>query len=659
MEHSYFNEILILLVAAVTITLVFIRLQLPPLLGYLTVGALLGPYGLAWIADTEHTRAFAEFGVVFLLFSIGLEFSLPQLMQMKGAVLGLGGSQVLISTLATTLIAMYFSFSLESAIILGGVIAMSSTALVTKQLTDQVELHSQHGKNAIGIVLFQDVMVIPFLILVTSLTTSSYQMPTAAVAAAFTQGLLALALILAIGRWVLSPVFRRIAKFRSTELFTLTALLVALGAAWITYKLGLSLVLGAFIAGMMLGETEFRHQVAAEIRPFRDLLLGLFFITIGMLFNTQLLPDIWVSVLLLLAALMIFKLLLIFILCKIAGWNSTVALRTGLVLAHGGEFGFAILALALDSELLLPNTGQIVLAALLMSMALSPLIIRYNGRIASLLLPKVSIKNHRMNKNYMTHVTNNRKEHVIICGYGRVGQNISRILEEEGIPFSAIDIDPVLVQNAIKAKEPVSYGDAGNIELLNAAGLNHAAALVISIDDSHTALKILRKVREVHPKIPVMVRTTDDTQLEHLHQAKATEVIQERMEASLVLVSHLLLRLKVPAPHVVHKLHQARKNHYAQLRLLFPGEDTIMNITDKDTKQLLAIELPKATWATQQCVKDLPTQKYHVSITAIHRQQKRIINPPPNMRLFAGDILIVFGSPNALERIEAALLRSK
>jgi len=659
MAHSYFNEILILLVAAVTITLLFIRLQLPPLLGYLTVGALLGPYGLAWIDDTEHTRDFAEFGVVFLLFSIGLEFSLPQLMQMKGAVFGLGGSQVLLSTLATTLIAMYFGFSLESAIILGGVIAMSSTALVTKQLTDQAELHSQHGINAIGIVLFQDVMVIPFLILVTSLTTNSYQMPTAAVAAAFTQGLLALALIIAIGRWILSPVFRRVAKFRSTELFTLTALLVALGAAWITYKLGLSLVLGAFIAGMMLGETEFRHQVAAEIRPFRDLLLGLFFITIGMLFNAQLLPDIWASVLLLLAALMVAKLLLVFILCKIAGWNRIVALRTGLVLAHGGEFGFAILALALDSKLLQPNTGQIVLAALLISMVLSPLIIRYNGHIASLLHPKASIKNLRISKKRIAHRISNIKEHVIICGYGRVGQNISGILEAEDIPFSAIDIDPVLVQNTIKAKKPVAYGDATNIELLNAAGLNQAAALVISIDNVPTALKILRKVREVHPSIPILVRTTDDTQLEHLHQAKATEVIQERMEASLALTSHLLLRLKVPALHVAHKIQQARKNHYAQLRLLFPGEDTIMNITDENTKQLLAIELPKATWATSQCVKDLPTQQYDVSITAIHRQQKRIVNPSPNMQLFAGDILIVFGAPSALECLEAILLRRK
>jgi len=659
MAYSYFNEILILLVTAVTITLLFVRLQLPPLLGYLTIGALLGPYGLAWIADTEHIRAFAEFGVVFLLFSIGLEFSLPQLIQMKGAVLGLGGSQVLLSTLATTLIAMYLGFSLESAIILGGVMTMSSTALVTKQLTDQVELHSRHGKNAMGIVLFQDVMVIPFLILVTSLTTNSHQMPTAAVAVAFTQGLLALALILAIGRWILSPVFRKVATFRSTELFTLTALLVALGAAWITHKLGLSLVLGAFIAGMMLGETEFRHQVAAEIRPFRDILLGLFFITIGMLFNTQLLPDIWENVLLLLVALMISKLLLIFILCKIAGWNRVVALRTGLVLAHGGEFGFAILALALDSQLLPPNTGQIVLAALLISMALSPLIIRYNGRIASVLLPKASGRNRSLRKKRIAYVASNIKEHVIICGYGRVGQNISRILEEEDIPFSAIDIDPILVQNAIKAKEPVSYGDAANIELLNAAGLNQAAALVISIDNVHTALKILRKVREIHPNIPIMVRTTDDTQLEHLHQAKATEVIQERMEASLVLTSHLLLRLKVPAPHVAHKIQQARKNHYAQLRLLFPGEDTIMNITDENIKQLLAIELPKAVWATQQYVKDLPTKKYHVSITAIHRQQKRILNPPPNMRLFAGDTLILFGAPRALERIEAVLLRRK
>ena len=319
MEYSYINEILVLLTVSLTVVVLFLRLNLPPILGYLVVGVLVGPYGFAWIDDTEHTRALAEFGVVFLLFTIGLEFSLPQLIRMKRIVLGLGGLQVFLTTAITAAVALYLGLPMEGALVLGGIIAMSSTALVIRQLTDQVELHTRHGRNAVGILLFQDVMVIPFLILVSRPAGAVDGMSFAVVLAALAKGLVALLVILALGRWGLRPLFRGIARFRSTELFTLTVLLVTLGAASITHEMGLSFALGAFLAGMMLSETEFRHEVEAEIRPFRDLLLGLFFITIGMLLNVRLLPEIWLPVLLLLFVLITFKLLLIAVLCRVMG----------------------------------------------------------------------------------------------------------------------------------------------------------------------------------------------------------------------------------------------------------------------------------------------------------------------------------------------------
>jgi len=659
MGYSYLNDILILFTAAVVVVVLFLRLRLPPILGYLSVGVLMGPYGLGLIADTGHTRAFAEFGVVFLLFTIGLEFSLPLLIRMKGAVLGLGGSQVVLSTAITAAVASYLGLSLENAVVLGGVVAMSSTALVTKQLREQVELHSRHGRNAVGILLFQDLMVIPFLILVASLSVPTVETPVVAVVTALGQGLFALVVILALGRWVLRPVFRGVAQFRSTELFTLTALLVTLGAAWITHRFGLSLALGAFVAGMMLGETEFRHQVEAEIRPFRDVLLGLFFITVGMLLNVHLLPQVWIWVLLLLAALVFFKLLLVVGLCRLAGWDTAVALRTGLVLAHGGEFGFAILALALSANLLQADFGQVVLAALLFSMALAPLVIRFNGRLAALFVPTASTTSRKALREQIAQTAHGLSDHVIICGYGRVGQNVARFLEDEGINFVAMDLDPVLVQNAVKAREPVSYGDAANIELLNAAGLSRAAALVVSVDDVKTALKILHKVRHIDRELPILVRTPDDSRLEQLQEAGATEVIPETMEASLMLSSHLLLMLKVPVSRVFDKIRQVRKDRYTLLRRLFPGEEPTAMMPGGGMEQLRAVELPNDAWAVHQPIADLGLENLGVALTAIQRHGERISDPAPDTVLLAGDTLILSGAPSTLEQSETILLRQR
>lgn len=655
MDNSFLNEILILFASAVAVVVFFLRIKLPPILGYLTLGLLVGPYGFALITDVEHTREFAEYGVVFLLFTIGLEFSLPLLIRMRGAVLGLGGFQVLFSTLATTALAMYLGFSIEVSLVLGGIVTMSSTALVIKQLTDQVELHSRHGRNAVGILLFQDIMVIPFLILVASLSNPSGDTAIISVLSALGQGLIALVIIFSLGRWVLRPLFRAVARFRSTELFTLTALTVTLGAAWITHQLGLSLALGAFIAGMMLGETEFRHQLEAEIRPFRDVLLGLFFVTIGMLLNIGLLPDIWPWVVLLVIGIVLFKLLLITGLCRFAGWDSAVSLRTGMVLAHGGEFGFAILALALSANLLPGNSGQIVLATLLISMAIAPLIIKFNGKLVAWILPKATAQSPQSIKEKISQTADKLNKHVIICGYGRVGQNVANILQDEKINFFAMDLDPVLVQNAIKAKDPVTYGDSANIDLLNAAGLSRASALVICLNEVDTSLKIIHNVRHINKKIPILVRTADDTHLSKLQQAGANEIIPETMEASLMLASHLLVMLKVPVSQVFQKIYKIRKGRYELLRRVFPGEE--VNIWEPlATEQLRAIELPQNDEHKQCKISDLGLDDYHVKITAIQQQDARINNPSTDTLVGPGDTLILFGTPADIEEAEIFLL---
>jgi monovalent cation:H+ antiporter-2, CPA2 family len=550
MSGGYFHDILILLIIAVAVLALFLRLRLPPILGYLTIGALVGPYGLGWIDDSEHTRNLAEFGVVLLLFTIGLEFSLSLLLRMKTAVLGLGGLQVLVTTLITMAIALQQSLPMNVAIVLGGVVAMSSTALVVGQLSEQGELHTRHGRNAVGILLFQDIIVIPFLILVSTLSGTGGDEPGAAMGIAMGKGLLALVLILGTGRWLLRPLLRGVARFRSAELFTLTTLLVALGAAWITHELGLSLALGAFLAGMMLGETEFRHQLDAEIRPFRSVLLGLFFITIGMLLNLGGLLDIWPWVLLLLVVLVFGKLVVITGFCRVFGWDPSVSLRTGLVLAHGGEFGFAILTLALGTGLIPAHVGQVVLAALLLSMAIAPMAIRFNGPLTQWLLPGGSRLDQKSRQELITITSREMQNHVILCGYGRVGQNIAGLLRKAGVPYTGLDLDPAGVRDAIQAGEPVNYGDAANLGLLQAAGLERAAAVVVSVEDFSTALKILHRVRQTMPDIPVLVRTADRSGMDQLRAAGATKIIPETIESSLLLASNLLQILEVPTSHI-------------------------------------------------------------------------------------------------------------
>jgi len=542
MEYSYLNDTLVMLAATVFAVVLFLRIGLPPILAYLVVGIAIGPYGLGLVYDVAKIRLLAEFGVVLLLFTIGLEFSTTLLKRMKAAVLGLGSAQVLLTAAVTTAAGVAIGLSLASALVLGGVLAMSSTALVIKQLADQLELQTRHGRNSLGILLFQDLMVVPFLILVAMLSGTTGQTTMLTVLLALAEGLAALLLIFAFGRWVLRPLFREVAGFHSAELFTLTVLLVVLCSAWLTFQIGLTYALGAFLAGVMLSESEFRHQVGSEVRPFRDVLLGLFFITVGMMLNISMLPDIWLSVLLLLILLIVFKLLLVTVFCRLGGWNAAVSLRTGLVLAHGGEFGFAILILAMERRILNPHEGQTMLAAMLFSMMLAPLMIRYNGLIAARLVPEAMRKSQQEIKQEILGAARTLDRHVIVCGYGRVGQHTLELLRSEDIACMAIELGPAMVRQGLANGKPVSYGDAGSLELLYACGLLRATALVISMIDFNTALKIITRVRAVHAELPIIVRARKEIHLFQFYQAGASEVVADTFGSDRMMTAEMLDR---------------------------------------------------------------------------------------------------------------------
>jgi CPA2 family monovalent cation:H+ antiporter-2 len=656
MSHSPLVQVLVLLAAAVLVVYAVRRLRLSPILGYLAVGMLLGPHALGLAADNTATTVLAEIGVVFLVFTLGLEFSLPRLVAMRWEVLGLGGAQVLVTAGIGAMLAWHFGVELPVAIVLGGAMAMSSTAIIVRQLSEQAEVNRTHGRLAVAILLFQDIAFVPLLALTSARVTHGELADAAEFIRTVTEGGIALLIVLAAGRWLLRPLFHEIAHARSPELFVLAVLLVVLGSAWTTQIVGLSLALGAFLAGMMLAETEFRHQVEAVIRPFRDVLLGLFFITIGMLFDTGLLVRQLLLVSGLVVLLIVAKTLIVMLLAQRFARSFFKALRTGIVVSIGGEFGFALLTILLRDRLVAPDIVQPLLAAIVLSMVASPLIIRHNKQIARWVLRESGPEPTALAREEASTRALAQREHVLLCGFGRVGQNIARVLEDLGFEYIAIDNNPARVRAARQAGDPVVYGDAGQEEVLENVGLDRASVVVVSFADSMLALRILAAVRAQRPEVPILVRTQDDTRLAELQKAGASSVVPETFEAALMLVWHVLLLLQVPVSRVMKTIGDIRGNRYNMMRTLFRRDDTqLPDASEALREQLYTLVLPPGAWAVGRSI-DQVKEKAEITVSAIRRDGIVGREPAPDTVLKEGDVLVLYGTPEALEHGEAVLL---
>src|SRR6202050_2466509 len=517
---------------------------MPAILGYLIVGIVLGPFAFAVLPDSAQTQAIAQIGVVFLLFTLGLEFSFPRMVAMRREVFGLGSAQTVAVGAAGALAIHGIGVAWPSAIVVGGALAMCSTAIVLQQLGDQDELNSTHGRLSFAVLLFQDLAFVPLLALATVQTQGHTESGAALLLRLVALGLLALIAVLAIGRWLLRPLLHEIAHSRLRELFTLTALLIVLTAAWITQRLGLSMALGAFLAGMLLAETEYRHQIDAVIRPFRELLLGLFFITVGMLLDLKVLFADFPRIVALLTLLIVAKALLSALTTSAFGVTRFKSLRTGLVLAGGGEFGSALLTiLARGPDLMPARPTQRLLAVVVLGMIVSPLIIRYNKRIARLVSREQGPPATAIEREQAATTELARREHVIVCGFGRVGGHLAQVLDSQGFEYLAIDLDPANVRTARQAGVPVVWGDCADEQLLQNLGLNLASVVIITFADPTVAISVIRAVRRLRADVPVLVRTADDSRLAELSAAGATEVVPETFQARLT--------LGVPAPPVV------------------------------------------------------------------------------------------------------------
>ena len=626
------------------------------MLGYLVTGIAIGPFALGWIPDSEGARYLAEFGVVFLMFSIGLEFSLPRLMTMRLTVFGFGGAQVGLTIVFTALTAWLLDLPLLAAVALGGIMSMSSTAIVSKLLAERLEIQTPHGRQIFGALLFQDLAVVPLLILIPAFARESETMATDLMLAML-KAVAVLGFLLFVGQRIMRPWFQWVAGRKSPELFTLNLLLFTLGLAFLTESAGLSLALGAFLAGMLVSETEYRYQVEDDSKPFRDVLLGLFFVTIGMRLDlTQVLAN-WGDVLILVAAIVLGKGLLVGALSMAFGSARPTATRTALGLAQAGEFGFVLLAQAADLRLLGAEITQPVLAAMVVSMLLAPILINRMDSLTRLLAGS-EWAGRAKEVHDIAVKTFGKTKHVIVCGYGRSGQNLARLLEAEGITFVALDADPERIRAVAAAGVSVVYGDASRREVLVAAGLSRAQAVVVTYSDLHSSMAILRHVRELRPELPVVVRTIDDTHIDELKAAGAAEVVSEVMEGSLMLASHALMLLGVPLSQVLKRIRVVRESRYAMMRGFFRGASDADDELDAHAQpRLHTVLVTQGAAAAGHSLDELALDELLVEVVAIRRQGLQGIDPTPDARIEAGDVLVLRGAADGLAAAEFRVMQ--
>lgn len=654
--HDSLQVVLVLLAVAVPMVVAFRHFGLPPLLGYLLVGTLIGPRALAWIPDSADTRYLAEFGVVFLMFTIGLEFSLPKLMTLRRLVFGLGAAQVIACMLIVVALSVAAGLDWRAGAVLGGALAMSSTAILAKSLAERQELATQHGRQIISVLLFQDLAVVPLLIVSPALSAPADELARELGVALF-KGTLVLVLLLIAGQRAMRAWFHLVGRQKSPELFVLNVLLITIGLAAVTELAGLSLALGAFLAGMLISETEYRVQVEEDIKPFRDVLLGLFFVTIGMAIDLTVVWNHLLAILALLVTYLLVKGSVVVGVARLFGSDAGVALRVGTALAAAGEFGFVLLRPGTASGAFGDETLQIILAVMLLSMTVAPLAVDQGAWLARRFTGSEWM-NRAMQVHNIAVQSMGREAHVVICGYGRSGQNLARLLDQEGVPFIALDFDSTRVREAAAAGESVVFGDAARREVLIAAGLLRAQALVVSYADTASALKILNHVHELRPDLPVIVRTWDATDIARLKDAGAAEVVPEILEGSLMLAAQTLMHIGLPFSRVMRRIRETRSQRYSLFRGFFRGaSDEAEGGANPALPQLRSFVLPPGAYAIGRRLADLDLPSLGVEVTSVRNRHVRSSLPAPETMLEEGDVIVLLGTEPALAACEIKLLQ--
>lgn len=649
-----FLSIIMLMLIAAFLVWQFKRINLPPILAYLCAGVFTGPQILNLFPDSHQMALVGEVGIVFLLFTLGLEFSLAKLIAMRRLVFGVGAGQMLLTTAVFAAFAMAMGQTVTTAIIIGAMLALSSTAIVIKTIDEQGRLNTKRSQLAVSILLFQDIAVVPLLIAIPLLASAEDQSIATAILFAFLKGVVVVTVLLSVGKWLLPLIFNEIAKTRTDELFVLCTLVIALLAAGATFAFGLSMALGAFLAGMMLSESQYRHQLEADIRPFRDILMGLFFITVGMQLDINVMTSQIHWIVLGLLVLLVVKVIMVRLAAVVYRSDPQDAWAAGLKLSQMGEFSFVLAALALENSLIDEFTSSMIICIGVISMAVTPWLINKSGALASFLskTPQVAFASEGLDE-----TSDRPTPEVLIVGFGRVGQSIAKMMKLEGLGFFVIDIDPVRVQESRAAGEYIYYGDAEQKSILISAQLKQVKLVIITFDNHEKSLGVIKTIKSIDEEISIIVRTRKDYKMDDLYQAGAMQVVPEMQEGSLMLISQVLHYAGVPMSRILKRIRNERKKGYVHMHGFFPGETTELSYETKDKLEFMhAVVITEDAYAVDNSIAELDITRRKVRVIAVRRNNKEFPEPDDDMRIHAHDVMVISGKPRRVERIEKFLL---
>jgi len=629
------------------------RLKQPSIVGFLIAGVILGPHGFKFINDVHEVELLAEIGVILLMFTIGLEFSLKNLMMLRTQVFGTGLLQITLTTITVAIISYFFlNQKLNAATFDGFVISLSSTAIVMKLLMDRAEINSPHGRTSVGILIFQDLCVIPFMLLVPVLSGNSGNIHT--IVATMLKSFGFLVLILLAARWAVPFVLHEIVKTKIRELFVITIILLCVGTAFFTSKLGLSLALGAFIAGIVISESEYASQAIADIMPFKESFIGLFFISVGMLMDLSFLINNIYAIIFTVLSIILIKFLTVTLASIISGQPIRTSIVTGLYLFQIGEFSF-VLALAGKSGGLLDEYGyQVFLASSVITMLLTPFVISMAPKVSEYLISLLPIKSFERFKRKMAfeEFPKHKTGHVIIIGFGVNGSNLARVLKETGIPYVVLELNANTVKKFRKKGEPIYYGDGTSSEILHKLGIQNAKILVVAISDPAATRRIVQIARLENPNIHIIVRTRYVLEVDDLLKLGANEVIPEEFETSIEIFSRVLHYLNIPRNIIAELIENIRQDHYRALRTITIPKKTLAD--KKDFLKLIETDtflVKENSYVDGLSIKDTRLRNTTgATIIAVQRGDEIIQNPSPDFILKAGDVLLLIGKKKDINR---------
>lgn len=647
MEIPLLNDIVIIFGLAIIVLLICHKLHIPTVLGFLLTGIIVGPYGLGLVKDIHEVELLAEIGIVLLLFTIGIEFSLERLLQIRKSVLIGGPLQVILTFLATFFIARQFDLAAGRAVFMGFLVALSSTAIVLKLIQEKADVDSPHGRITLGILIFQDIIVVPMILITPLLAGASGKMDESLLIL-LAKGIGVILLVIVTAKWIVPKLLYQIAKTRDNEFFLLSMVVICFSIAWLTAQAGLSLALGAFLAGLIISESEYSQHALGNIHPFRDVFTTFFFVSIGMMLNVHFLFQQILFITIMTVGFVVLKVVISTIVTLLLGFPLRTGIMVGIALGQIGEFSFILSRVGIKYGLLTGDVYQQFLAIAILSMAATPFLIALAPRLADIILrlplPKRLVSGTTP---VASSSTINKEDHLIIVGYGVNGKNVAQAARAKGIPYVIIEMNPDTVRSERSKGETILYGDATYSTVLKKVNINKARIVVVAINDPTATRRITESIRGINSNVYLLVRTRYLQEMQPLLDLGADDVIPEEFETSVEIFARVLNKYLIPRDEIEKITNEIRANGYNMLRSLSQKSASLSDIkkylSDVDIN---TFQIDPGSHLIGRSLIELNLRKrYSISIVAIRRDSQIMTNPNPDATLQANDILYILGSP--------------